>query len=206
MRKFAFVILWSLPLYLFAQEGELGCYLSFDTKITELQDEYSTFSGLRFAVTMNHRYSIGLAGYGLEDNHMFLYTDNLGNTVNFKDEVNYGGLFVEFSFLNARPVHIAAPILIGGGRTTIKENVALTQYVFENASSREEDFWATVEESGFGVLEPGLALDTDLFKWMRLGIGVSYRYVLGNSLESLPGADTDLSGLSFDLTLKLGCL
>ena len=182
----------------------IGAYFSFDTKISELHNEYAIFTGIRLGVSIDHRYTIGFAGYSLEGNRDFTYSDHLGDIYNFRNEIYYGGLFVEYTFFPDLPVHISTPLLIGSGKMKIKEQVYLDQYEFENAYNREDKYWATVESSKFFVLEPGVSIEVDLLKWMRLGFGASYRSVIGNSLQSLPNADSDLSGFSFNINLKLG--
>ena len=111
---------------------------------------------------------------------------------------------VEYTFLNKSPVHISTPLLLGGDRSTIKENVPLNQYEFHDSQNSEDDYWATVEYSSFVVFELGVSVEVVLLKWLRIGLGSSYRQVIGNNLNSLPDADDDLSGFSFDINLKLG--
>lgn len=215
MKKLAILIFMSLAINSFGQDADsvpvkddnqtTGCFISFDTKISSLQDEYITYSGLKFGFVKNHKFTVGLAGYGLTEKNTFNYTDELTNIHKFQNNISYGGLIVEYTFFPDLPLHVSLPVLIGGGKIDIKENVELNQYEFVDSKNREESYWATVEKSKFCVFEVGVLLELDLLKWMRLGFGPSYRYVIGNNLNSLPNADSDLSGFSFDINLKIGC-
>jgi len=185
------------------KDPPLGGYISFDTKISRFQSEPAIFSGVKFGMMIDEKYTIGFAGYGLSENNNFTYIDN-GNTHTFKNKTGYGGFFIEYIFYHGHPIHISTPLIIGGGKTSIKENVELDQHEFDHAHNREDTYWATVEESEFFILEPGIMLEADLLKWIRLGFGATYQWVIGNSLYSLPNADEDFSGFSFNVSLKLG--
>ena len=57
----------------------------------------------------------------------------------------------------------------------------------------DEDDWEcdddtyTLDTDGFFVVEPGVRAEINLFKFMRLNAGVSYRYAAGLDLIYTPG-------------------
>ncbi len=54
----------------------------------------------------------------------------------------------------------------------------------------------------FTVVEPGIKLEMNVFKWMRFSPGISYRAAFDSKSKDL--SDGDLSGMSMNMTLKFG--
>ena len=76
----------------------------------------------------------------------------------------YGGLFVAPVFWSNALVHITLPIFAGYG------NVSYELYDISDAANRIEDsdwFWA---------FEPGLEIEMNLMKFIRIAVGSYYRY------------------------------
>ncbi|GAB1446496.1 MAG: hypothetical protein KF860_06140 [Cyclobacteriaceae bacterium] len=59
-----------------------------------------------------------------------------------------------------------------------------------------------MDENWFFVAEPGVKLEMNVFRWMRFSPGYSYTTVYGSDTAGL--SDNDLSGSSFNLTMKFG--
>lgn len=58
------------------------------------------------------------------------------------------------------------------------------------------------ETNFFFVSEPGVRIEMNIFKWMRFTPGISYRYAYGSNAEGM--TDDDISGVSYNATLKFG--
>jgi hypothetical protein len=54
----------------------------------------------------------------------------------------------------------------------------------------------------FFVAEPGIAIEVNVFKWMRFSPGVSYRAAFNSNGQGL--SDSALSAMSYNMTLKFG--
>ncbi|MEK7257751.1 MAG: hypothetical protein AAB316_23540, partial [Bacteroidota bacterium] len=52
------------------------------------------------------------------------------------------------------------------------------------------------------VVQPGAGAEVNIFRWFRLSLEASYRFVSGSDLEVL--SDKDLSGLIWDLKFRFG--
>ena len=102
-------------------------------------------------------------------------------------------------------MHLTTPLLLAGGRAIIKQEVELNQVTFPDPEEIESTYWARVERSYLAVIEPGINIEFDIFSWMSLATGGSYRFVLGSQLYSLPGSDRILSGASIHTGLKFQC-
>ena len=102
-------------------------------------------------------------------------------------------------------MHITTPVLLAGGSAKIKQEVPLNQVTFPDPQGIEDTYWASVEKSILGVIEPGINIELEILPWMSLDIGTSYRFVLGSELNTIPNADRILSGASFHTGLKFSC-
>ena len=78
--------------------------------------------------------------------------------------------------------------------TLVKDNAWSDSHYDDN-----EDY--THSWDSFFVLEPGLMVEMNLVKWMRLNGGISYRYAPGVAMASLPNSFNNFSGI---VTLKFG--
>lgn len=106
----------------------------------------------------------------------------------------YGGLVIEPIIGAKWPVHVSIPILIGAGGVGLIRNNYLKPDWEENYYHEDVD--------AFFVIEPGIEVELNMVKFMRLAIGGYYRYT-----SDLHLADTKsnvLDGFSVGLTMKFG--
>jgi hypothetical protein len=179
---------------LMKSDGGFGGHLSLNVKGTEVSDQAAVMVGGELVFTLNHALNIGVAGYGMptridyEDSNDF-YREDLSV------EFGYGGFFVEPVFFDQKVVHFSVPVLIGGGWAGLSNRT--------NAyDSRYPDDFYLRDESIFFVLEPGINMEVNLVKYVKLTLGGSYRYVNGSDLRNIE--DSDLSGLSFGAGIRVG--
>jgi hypothetical protein len=74
-------------------------------------------------------------------------------------------------------------------------------------SDWQEDEWSDDTDyphdtNWFFVTEPGVKVEMNVFRWLRIAPGVSYRAAFGSKSEGL--SDTRLSGTSLNITMKVG--
>jgi hypothetical protein len=159
---------------------------------TQINDEDAWVVGGRAAWIIDHSFALGVGGFGLmndipvdqyweEEEEMSLI-------------VGYGGILLEPIFMARQPVHLTMPVLVAGGAISMAPG----------------SYWTTDQEWAPGayhndiifVFEPGLELELNLTRFMRLSGGVSYR--LTSEIE-LPGMDDDiLNGYAATFSLKFG--
>lgn len=147
--------------------------------------------GARGAWIINHSLGIGIAGYGFTNN---IYIDDIIDGAEVFLAGGYGGLLIEPIILPKSPVHISVPILIGAG------GMALIQDYYYTSGSYPEYY--SVDENAFFVVEPGLEVEFNMVKFMRLALAVTYRHTEGLDLYK-----TDphvLDGWSGGITFKFG--
>lgn len=153
--------------------------------------------GGRGAWLINHRIGIGLAGTG------FITESKADAQLNDRYQLlgGYGGLFLEFIINPESPVHVSFPITIGAGGVS---------YARSHNSFRGNDFDFLDEDSqAFFVVEPGIELELNVVRFMRVAFGASYRYTsdidlnYATSGQAITTKDA-LRGLSGGITLKFG--
>ncbi len=177
---------------LFGNDITHGGYGAVTMGYTQMDDKDAWIVGGRAAWIINHSFALGVGGYGLANDIPLEQT--------WQDEekmsliVGYGGLLLEPIFMAKQPVHLAMPILIGAGGVSMAPNSYWT-----NDESWDEDGYSN---DVFFVIEPGLELELNLTRFMRLSGGVSYR--LTSEIE-LPDMDKDiLKGFATTVSLKFG--
>lgn len=169
-----------------------GAYGAITIGYSQIDNEDSWLIGGRAAWILNHSVGIGFAGYGFAND---IYLDEINNDKEAYDLVGgYGGLLIEPIFFSRELVHLTMPIIVGAGGVTEAPHNYWEQ----------EDYWdnKTYEASGFFVLEPGLEIELNLTRFMRVSGGASYR--LASEID-IPNVDQNaLNGFSTYFSLKFG--
>ncbi len=167
-----------------------GGYLAPEVKVSDVHQDISLIVGGKMGFTFNDHFTIGLAGFGLTNNSNFdinddpLYPARIG--------MGYGGLNLEYTFFSNKKIHFTIPVVLG----------AASIYVYEDDGDFFSDQFNEIENSAAFVVEPGVNIELNLFKFFRIDLGASYRLIEGTALEYLN--DEDLSDLSFNVGFKFG--
>jgi hypothetical protein len=99
----------------------------------------------------------------------------------------------EYVVASNKAVHVAFNLFTGAGVT----------FQYEREDWHEDQDWdGDHDEDWFFVVEPGVQLEVNLFKWMRFSPGISYRAVVDSDARGL--SDSKLSNISYNATLKFG--
>lgn len=189
----------------FAQENETifqnrgiwrsGGYAGISNKFTKIDGRFANMPEIYGGWFINQRFMIGLEGAATTN---FIRVPELEQ--NFparKMSYLYGqfGLMTEYVIASTRKVHFTANLMTGSGFTL--------QYDRRDFDDWEwDDRYDDDDARFFFVMEPGVQVEFNLLKWMRFSPGVSYRKAFnakGNGLT-----DSDLSNISYNVTLKFG--
>ncbi len=171
-----------------------GGYGGISVNYSHIDGRDAVLVGGRGAWIINHGIGIGLAGYGFANE--IKYSDK----VNDKDDNcyligGYGGFLIEPIFGALRPVHISIPILIGGG------GVAYNRNGWWNNDDNKWEYY-TIDSSPFFVIEPGVEIELNIIKFIRIAVGGYYRYTAGMNLINTDSHALD--SFSCGITLKFG--
>lgn len=192
---FSFCFLF-MPVNIYSQEDltdssgitEYGGYGGPILKYSNLRNETGAFVGGYGGWLINHKYFIGIAGYGLF-NRIEAGPEaplNPGSVLYIKS--SYGGFFFEYIFFPDEFLHFNLQLMIGGGQVRYIKLDAL-------------DFNYHGESSYFAA-EPGINAELNVMKYIRFCAGAGFRFVSGQKLEGMK--NSQLGGLGVNFTLKLG--
>ncbi len=149
---------------------------------TTFNGEFAHMMGGGGGVVIND-FFFGGFGQGLTTSHDPLYFDGEQSV-----EFGFGGFWLGQTFYSKKAIHPAASLRIGWGGITIWE----------------DDYNADhfLEKDGVFVLIPTVELEANVTRFLKMGLGVSYRIVEGVDLLSYN--DTDFSDLGVFLSFKFG--
>nr|NQU91960.1 hypothetical protein [Bacteroidota bacterium] len=147
---------------------------------------------------INHRLVLGIGGKGIASS--VSYPQSI-ETDKYYLNGGYGGLLIEPIIFPMSAVHISVPVIIGAGGA-----VYAKKYDW-GTNWDDQSQWTTIDSSPFFVVEPGVEINLNLVKFMRISFGCYYRYTSGLNLENPYGEKSDdhiLDGFSGGIALKFG--
>lgn len=163
------------------------------TGYTEIDGDAAILMGGRLTYYIKPSFGIGLAGNAFQTSRRL---DEVLNG-NFRPAGGYGGLLLEYSLMPWKRVHLNFPLVIGGGGILYSERDPQTVL-------------PTIETSmALFVVEQSLEVEVNLLKFLKVGVGASYRYASNTGLNYNNGGERIISnqaltGLSFGITVKGG--
>jgi hypothetical protein len=156
------------PPLLFGKALTIGGYGSVDVAYSRMFGEDGALVGLQGALVLDHRLSLGIAGYGWS-NSQSAAPDALGNPQRF--ETGYGGATIRYSlYMDELPVYVTVGALVGGGAIALVDDDDDDD--FDGFDGREDN-------DVFAVLQPDVTLHANLTPWLRLGLTAGYRFTSG---------------------------
>jgi hypothetical protein len=177
---------------LFGRQRSYGGYGAFWVGYSIVDDKHALQFGGRGSWIIQHSFAIGFGGTGFINEYH--YDAILDKEVFLTG--GYGGMYLEPIVLPKLPIHLAFPVMIGAG------GVSFVSY--EDAtwnSNFVEDYEV------FLMVEPGAEVELNLTRFMRLGIGATYRipfsFNVGQSGAGTASANS-IKGLTYNVTFKFG--
>jgi hypothetical protein len=181
---------------IFSNGRATGGYGALSNKFTYIGGEFANICEVYGGVFINRRWMVGLAFAG-STNDLRVPLEYSVDPINpMTYQYGQGGLKLERVFNSNRPVHFVVNLFSGVGFTAQYNRNEWYDYTYDPHSSSLHD------ENWFYVLEPGAQVEMNLFRWMRLSPGVSYRQTYGSDGQGL--SDGSLSDWTYSVTLKFG--
>lgn len=173
-----------------------GGYGALLINYSQIDDKDAVLVGARGGWIINHGITLGIGGYGFA-NQLDYKNFTVGDEVYDKVILSggYGGLLIEPILFPFSPVHVAIPVIIGAGGAAY-----VNDYYYGNPGYEWEYY--TIDSSPFFVLEPGVEIEFNMVKFMRIGLGAYYRYTSGLDLYNTD--EHALDGFSTGISLKFG--
>ena len=165
----------------------VGFFFELNSGYTHFGHKSAMLPGMSMGILLNHHWTIGLSVsmistmQGDQHHHNPSVNDSLGDPKHHNNMSNasYGGLLLEYTLLPMSRVHVSFPLLIGCGSASFEHhgNPADT-LVIEN-----QDHHQRYHTEHFFVIEPGVKLEINVVKHLRIGLGLSYRYTPGREYK-----------------------
>ena len=174
-----------------------GGYVALNNKFSTIDGEFANIVEVYGGWYVNHQWLIGLEG-AASTNDIPVPAEH-STLPGYKMTYEYVqcGLMTEYVFGSDKAVHIALQFFAGAGLT----------FQYNRPDWQNEDFWDDIpdynhDENWFYVAEPGVKVELNVFRWLRLCPGISYRKVYNSKGQGL--TDDDLSSPAINLGLKIG--
>ncbi len=174
-----------------------GGYGAISNKFTRINGDFANMTGLYGGWYINHQFTLGVSGSAVNSN--LRVPEQYSAVPGTKMSYLYAqfGLFTEYVLASNRAVHLTAQLFAGPGFTTQYQRFDFDDE--DRFDYKDDDVHDT---NWFTVVEPGVNVEFNVFKWMRFTTGVSYRQAFNSN--GLGMKDKDLSGLSLDAGFKFG--
>ena len=134
--------------------------------------------GMSMGIILDRHWTVGVTGNFIASSHEYHHhADNDSISPEKHDNSStiggYGGLLLEYTLFPQSKFHVSFPLTIGGGY------LVRAQHLNSGDSAYSNNSWSHYHFShgdGFFVLEPGVKLEMNVIKNLRVGLGISYRY------------------------------
>ena len=182
------LIIVFLPFKLNAQEREVstlfsgnriyhvGGYGAPEIMFSQIDNGMGIFLGGRGGVILNHRYSLGVGGYGLLPVPRINIDCPIQGHENESSYLSsfYVALLLEYIHSSNRLLHFSAKTNIGFAGIKIDHGIN-----DDNKNQSDHDHPMRL----FFVIEPGLTLNLNVASFFKISLGGSYRFTPNTSLE-----------------------
>ncbi len=183
------------------QDVKLGWFVGFDNGYTQFDSRDVHLSGLSAGLIINHNFTIGFSGSGWT-NRNNLYYENILDSTGAYLEGGFGHMLFEFTPFARSPIHFTFPLLIGGGAASY---ISETDYDWDYSGwdyHEWDNHHKNLDTDLFCSIEPGIRIEANVCRFLRLNAGASYRYVSGLQLVNTSG--DMMNNFSATFGLKFG--
>ncbi len=162
-------------------------------KFTTIGGKLGVLVGGQGGWIINDSFVIGGGGCGLTTDHKKKAITADHDPDDLSLALGYGGMRLEYHIFPKKLIHFSIGTLVGAGGYTLYERGHRRDYEDEDEFREAESFF---------ILEPELNMFLNITRFLRLGIGGSYRYVNGVSNYGLE--NKDLMDYSGQVSLQFG--
>lgn len=172
-----------------------GGYGAITNKFTYIDGHFANMAGVYGGWYVNHSLLMGISASALTNDIKVPFEHRAEPLANLSYMYGQVGMITEYVVASNKPVHVAVNVFTGAGFTMQYER-------HDWHEDHDFDFEGDRDEDWFFVVEPGVQVEMNIFKWMRFSPGVSYRAAINS--DGLGLSDSKLSDISYNLTLKFG--
>ncbi len=187
----------------------IGIAFTSEGQYTGLNGGFKPSAGGSGMLIFNNKLGIGLGAYGIDDNNTTLGA--------IKTRAGYGGLQLEYTLNPTKAFHVSFPLLIGAGMAS-SDTVGSTSSSYRGSKGRGgkggrgdfeggfDGYRGSRNQNTFGVVQPGVRFEVNLFKFARVFAGANYRIALNSTSSTTTNilSNSKLSGLGVQAGVKIG--
>lgn len=186
----------------------LGLSVGSEFQYGSLAGEFIPMAGVSAMLHINKKFRIGVTGYSTVNN----FTPTALNAKSLLNlNVMYGGLKLEYTPNPNAAIHVSFPLLIGGGIARV-DSASNYRNNFGGFNGRDRDRFGDREMNGrgnnFWVIQPGINIEANVIRFLKIYAGANYRLTPGVSSEGTATLSTPTAGqwssLNLDAGIKLG--
>jgi hypothetical protein len=179
------------------KDAKLGWFVGIDNGYTQFESRDVHLCGINAGLIINHNFTVGFSGSGWT-NRNNMYYENITDSTGAYLEGGFGRMLFEFTPFAQSAIHLTFPLMIGGGGASYINDKDYYEW--------DEDEWDTyhknIDTDLFYTIEPGVRIEANICKIIRLNAGISYRYVSGLELKNT-SADL-MNNFTATIGLKFG--
>jgi len=173
-------------------------YGAITNKFTTIRGEYANLVGAYGGVYIDHKFLIGIGAAAMTSNLSVPLEYSTNPLRDLSYEFGQVGLVTEYVFGSNKAVHVAFNLFTGAGFTLQHERYDW----HDHDDDFDFDDREATDENWFFLVEPGIQMEFNVFKWMRFAPGISYRASFESEGQGM--RDADISNISYNATLKFG--
>lgn len=167
-----------------------GAYFGINFNHSFINNQDALGTQLRLGWINNHVLGMGFYCSGFSSSP---YLNNKLPDQSIDLSAGHIGFFIEPYIFPRFPVHVSFPVNIGVGGVALVSSYRFEEYEYDYTVS---------EHSVFSIIEPGVELEANLFKHMRMAVNLTYRKTYAMQMSSV---ERDvLDGFTYGFTLKFG--
>jgi hypothetical protein len=193
-----------------AKINYLGLSVSPQFQYGTLAGQFTPMSGMTGMLHINKKWGIGLGGYSTIDNRFTPTALNTNKALSLRSM--YGGLNFEYTPKPNAALHVSFPLLIGAGMAQVDSvGNRSNQFGRRDNNRRDRDFNRLgAGGTAYMVIQPGVNLEANVFRFVKIFAGVSYRIVPATHqndriVSTLPSPSAgQLGGFNLNAGLKVG--
>jgi hypothetical protein len=180
---------------------KVGAYAGLGGAYTRLMGQDSGLVSLEGAILLDHRLSLGLAGYAFSRTPGGPAAAD-GSRQQFG--AGYGGFAIRYSVFGGLPVYGTLGLVLGAGAVNLHRRDGWDDETSWDNGNRDSDerAWNAGRFDTFLFVEPEIALNANVTRWLRLGATGGYRFTGGVGRFGL--SESDLNGVMVGGNIQLG--
>jgi hypothetical protein len=177
----------------FRKPESIGIYVAPEFQYGSLNGNFTSFGGGSLMLMINNRFAFGVTGQSSVGN-----TFSPTNSSPLFVRSRFGGGKIEYSLNPYSAIHITLPLVVGVGEIQA-DSISSRPRFFGGRN----DFYSR-RGNNYVVIQPGVNVEANLLKFMKIFVGVNYRFSILNDNNSTALPASALQGLSISAGVKMG--